>query len=268
MRRLLTIRCEGDMLGASHDSADGTIGIVMVTGGTQTRIGSHRMYEGLAASLARSGYPCLRFDRRGVGDSEGKDPGWRGSGPDLKAAVADFRRGSRALERVIGIGLCDGASALALHGAEAGLQGAVLINPWLVESGSDAPPPAAIRHHYRQRLASVEGWKKLLGGSVSYGKLLKGVGKSFTSAPTDLADEVAASLERNAMPTALILCAGDATAIAASQIWSSKRFEKIRKASAAPYTVESDSHTFARPGDAEALQQACLTAIAALSRRR
>jgi hypothetical protein len=69
------------------------------------------------------------------------------------------------------------------------------------------------------------------------------------------------------MPTALILCAGDATAIAAADVWSSKRFEKIRRASAAPYRVESDSHTFARPGDAEALHQACLTAIAALSRR-
>lgn len=267
MRRLLTIPCAGDMLGATLDQAKGTTGVVIVTGGTQTRIGSHRMFERLAGALARSGYPCLRFDRRGVGDSEGKDPGWRGSGPDIKAAVADFRKGTRALERVIGIGLCDGASALALHGAQAGLQGAVLINPWLVESETDAPPPAAIRHHYRQRLTSVDGWKKLLGGSVSYGKLLKGVGKSFTSAPTDLADEVAAALERNAMPTALILCAGDATAIAASEIWNSRRFEKIRKASAAPYTVESDSHTFARPGDSEALQQACLTAIAALSRR-
>lgn len=267
MRSLLTIRCEGDLLGATLDSADGGTGIVMVTGGTQTRIGSHRMFEQLAASLARSGYPCLRFDRRGVGDSEGKDPGWRRSGPDIAAAVSDFRKGTRALERVIGIGLCDGASALALHGAKAGLQGAVLINPWLVESEADAPPPAAIRHHYRRQLTSIEGWKKLLGGSVSYGKLLKGVGKTFTAAPTDLADEVASSLERGAMPTALILCADDATAIAAADVWSCKRFEKIRKAGAAPYRVESDSHTFARPGDAEALHQACLSAIAGLSRR-
>ena len=267
MRRLLTIRCEGELLGATLDAARGKTGILMVTGGTQTRIGSHRMFEQLAAALASSGYPCLRFDRRGVGDSEGKDPGWRGSGPDIEAAVADFRRGTRALERVIGLGLCDGASAIALHGAKAGLQGAILINPWLVESEADSPPPAAIRHHYRQRLTSLEGWKKLLGGSVSYRKLLKGVSKTLSASPTDLANEVASSLERSAMPTALILCAGDATAIAASDIWSSKRFEKIRKASAALYRVESDSHTFARPGDAEALQQACLTAIAGLSRR-
>ena len=255
------------MLGATLDAARGKTGIVMVTGGTQTRIGSHRMYEQLARSLASSGFPCLRFDRRGVGDSEGQDPGWRGSGPDIKAAVGDFRRSTRALERIIGIGLCDGASAIALHGAAAGLQGAILVNPWLVESETDSPPPAAIRHHYRQRLTSLEGWKKLLSGSVSYGKLLKGVGKTFTTGPTDLADEVASSLERSAMPTALILCAGDATAIGAADVWSSRRFEKIRKASAAPYRVESDSHTFARPGDAEALHQACLTAIATLSRR-
>ena len=255
------------MLGVTLDAANGNVGIVMVTGGTQTRIGSHRMYERLAGALAAAGYSCLRFDRRGVGDSEGEDPGWRGSGPDIKAAAADLKGSSRSIERVIGIGLCDGASALALHGAAAGLHGLILINPWLVETEADAPAPAAVRDHYRKRLTSLEGWKKLLGGAVSYRKLLKGVGSLFSAPPSDLAHEVADAIERDSMPVALILCAGDATAIAAGDVWASKRFEAIRKASAPPLRVESDSHTFARPGDQEALEQACLTALATLSRR-
>ncbi|HEX8528226.1 MAG TPA: hydrolase 1, exosortase A system-associated, partial [Allosphingosinicella sp.] len=71
MRRLLSFDCEGSAIGASLDPAGGETGLLLVTGGTQTRIGSHRMYERLAAALAEAGWPCFRFDRRGVGDSEG-----------------------------------------------------------------------------------------------------------------------------------------------------------------------------------------------------
>jgi exosortase A-associated hydrolase 1 len=267
MRRLLTFSCQGVMLGGSLDAAQGKTGLLLVTGGTQTRIGSHRMFERLAASLAQAGYPCFRYDRRGVGDSGGMDPGWRESGPDLEAAAATFRQEQRHLERIIGFGLCDGASTLAFHAGAAGLQGAILANPWLVESETDAPPAAAIRHHYRSRLLSTDGWKRLLGGTVSYRKILRGLARIATARPSSLGDEVAEALERDRFPVALILSAGDGTAIAASSIWNSKRFERIRTASASLYRIESDSHTFARPGDAEALLQAVRTALTALSRR-
>lgn len=267
MRRLLTITCKGSALGATIDGGQGSIGILFVTGGTQTRIGSHRLFERLAASLAESGYPCFRFDRRGVGDSEGSDPGWRGSAPDIVAAAAAFRRNVRGMDRIIGFGLCDGAGALALFGAEAGLQGAILANPWFVETDADAPPAAAIRSHYKKRLLSAEGWKKALSGAVSYRKLLRGIRKVAAPGESNLADEVAEAIERASMPVALVLAGEDNTAIAAAEIWNSKRFARIRGASAAPYRIESDSHTFAREGDSGALLQACLTALTAMSRR-
>ena len=94
MRRLLSFTCEGAALGGSLDEAGGSTGLLIVTGGSQARIGSHRMFERLAASVAGAGYPCFRFDRRGVGDSEGEDPGYRESGPDLAAAVRAFRAAS------------------------------------------------------------------------------------------------------------------------------------------------------------------------------
>lgn len=260
MRRLLTFSCKGATLGATLDGA-GATGILMVTGGSQTRIGSHRMYEQLAKSLSRHGYAALRFDRRGVGDSEGTDPGFRGSGPDIMAAAAALRAGHPGLERMIGFGLCDGATALALFGRGAGLDGLILVNPWLVEAESGAPPPAAIRRHYRKQLTSRDGWRKLLGGSISLGKLAAGLATLAAPPPAALSEEVARSLG-DAPPASLILAREDATAVAAEVEWNASRFARVRSE---PIYVETDSHTFARPGDADALLDACLQALERLT---
>lgn len=264
MRRLLSFDCESHVLGASLDPADGPTAILFVTGGSQTRIGSHRMFERLAGALAKRGHACFRYDRRGVGDSEGEDPGYRGSGPDIEAAARALRRENPSVDRVIGFGLCDGASALALSGAGAGLHGLILVNPWLVEAEANAPPAAAIRQHYRQRLLSAEGWKKIINGTISYRKLFKGIAKIISPPPSDLAGQIANALGRSGLPAQLVLARGDATAIAAEAEWNSSVFRKIRERNPAPLYLDTDSHTFARPGDMEALLQACLAALTAL----
>jgi exosortase A-associated hydrolase 1 len=254
MRRLLTFPCEGAALGATLDGGSAKVGILMVTGGTQTRVGSHRMSERLAQALGEAGHPCFRFDRRGVGDSGGEDPGFRGSAPDLEAAGDAFRRHAPGVERIIGLGLCDGATALALFGAGAGLDGSVLVNPWLVEAEADQPPPAAIRRHYRQRLLSGRAWRRLLSGDISYRKALSGLRRAAVPAASPLASQVKAALDRSAMPVELILARGDATAIAAEAEWRS--FDR-----GAPRYVETDSHTFAKPGDQAALRLAVEDAL-------
>jgi exosortase A-associated hydrolase 1 len=261
MRRLLSFECEGAALGASLDPADGTTGLLFVTGGTQTRIGSHRMFERLALALARAGWPCLRFDRRGVGDSESEDPDFRGSGPDLAAAAAAFRHEQPQLARLIGFGLCDGASALALHGKAAGLDGYVLVNPWFVEAEAGEPPAAAIKARYKEQLLSLSGWKRLLSGSISYRKLFKGLGRIARRGPSTLAGDIAASLGRARLPAQLILATRDATAIAARTEWSSPAFRSVRAANPEPVTIDSDSHTFSRPGDEAALLAAVKAAL-------
>ena len=264
MRRLLSFDCQGAQLGASLDSAAGTAGLLFVTGGTQTRIGSHRMYERLALALAEAGWPCFRYDRRGVGDSEGEDPDWRGSGPDIAAAAAAFRREQPQLTRLIGFGLCDGASALALHGAAAGLDGYVLVNPWFVEAGSGEPAAAAIKSRYKEQLLSLQGWKRLLSGSVSYRKIFKGLSRIVASRPSTLAGEIAHSLGKARLPAQLVLATRDATAIAAQAEWTSPAFRAVCEANPAPVTIDSDSHTFSRPGDEAALLDAVRQALARL----
>ena len=263
MRRLLSFPCEGADLAASLDGIDGTVGVLMVTGGSQTRIGSHRMYERLAKSLSERGFCCLRFDRRGVGDSAGEDPGFKGSAADLSAAAAAFRKEAPALAHVIGFGLCDGATAIALHGKAAGLDGLVLVNPWLVEASEDAPAAAAVRAHYAKRLTSREGWKKILSGAVNWRKLLKGV-RSATArdAPSPLANETASALRSGGLRSWLVLAEGDATGIAAAHELESAAFNRLIEGRE---TVKTDSHTFAREGDEAALLAATMRALKALS---
>jgi exosortase A-associated hydrolase 1 len=261
MRRLLSFQCDRSALGASLDPADGTTGLLIVTGGTQSRIGSHRMFERLALALARDGWPCFRFDRRGVGDSEGEDRDFKGSGPDLAAAAAAFRGEQSQLTRLIGFGLCDGASALALHGKAAGLDGYVLVNPWFVEAQAGEPPAAAIKSRYKDQLLSLNGWKRLLSGSISYRKALKGLGKIVSTGPSTLAGEIAAAMAKARLPAQLILATRDATAIAAKAEWSSPAFKTVRESNPEPVTIDSDSHTFSRPGDEAALLAAVKGAL-------
>jgi exosortase A-associated hydrolase 1 len=262
MRRLLTFDCQGSALAGSLDAAAGSVGVMIVTGGTQTRIGSHRLFERLGLALSSAGHPCFRFDRRGVGDSDGEDPGWRDSRDDIAAALACFRR-EAGLDRVVGFGLCDGASALALHAAALRLDGLILVNPWFVEAESGEPPAAAVKDHYRKQLTSLAGWKRLLSGSVSFGKLLGGLRRIVSPPPAGLPEALARALSGSGVSAELILARGDATAIGALAEWQTARFAPVRRNP--PVFIESDSHTFARPGDFESLCAACLAALARLS---
>lgn len=261
MRRLLTFPCGDEMLAGSLDEAGGSTGILLVTGGTQTRVGSHRMYEQLAKYLAEHGFPCLRYDRRGVGDSSGEDPDFRDSLLDLCAAVEAFHAHRPGLERVYGFGLCDGATALALHGLEARVDGVILTNPWLVETDACVPAPAAIRSHYRKQLTSLAGWKKLLGGGVNLGKLLKGLRRASAREDRSLADDAAFGLTLGMYNVAVILARDDNTAIAAAAEMKRPSFQGLINWS---IEIDSDSHTFARTGDQEALNHAVLKAVRAL----
>lgn len=267
MRRLIAFPCGDATLAGSVDVGEGAAqGVLLVIGGSQTRVGSHRMYERLANGLAKKGYSCFRFDRRGVGDSSGEDPGFRGSGPDLKAAADAFRREVPGLTRVVGFGLCDGATALALYGDEAGLDGLILANPWLVEAEEGAPAPAAIRAHYRKRLLSWDGWKRLFKGAVNFRKLWGGLRKLFSRRnPESLSNDVAQALLRHRLPTEAILCTGDNTAIAADAEIRAWRYPNLIRAT---QVIETDSHTFARPGDDQMLLTMVETALAELAEER
>jgi exosortase A-associated hydrolase 1 len=175
-RRQFTFDCAGSALAATLDEAPGAAGLLIVTGGNETRAGAFSSQAELAARIATAGHPVLRFDRRGVGDSEGVNMGFRHSAEDIAAALAAFRARCPALERIVAFGNCDAASALMLGGG-GGFDGLVLSNPWTYEDDhADAPPPpAAIRARYAAKLTNPRELVRLLTGKVNLAKLARGL---------------------------------------------------------------------------------------------
>ncbi|HEX8447327.1 MAG TPA: hydrolase 1, exosortase A system-associated [Sphingomonas sp.] len=251
MRAFLSLPCAGADIAATFDDAAGSTGLLIVGGGTEIRAGAHGGMAHLAAAVAAAGWPVLRYDRRGVGDSGGDDPGFAGSGPDIAAAAAALRQRLPAGGRIVGFGLCDGASALALHHADAGMDGLLLANPWVVEPVGDLPPPAAVRAHYAARLMDWRFWKRALTGGVDLRKAARGVASLGATTDTSLSGRIAAALDAGGRPLAILLARGDGTAIAFDDAWNGKTFDALR-ARTEVVRIDSASHTFAA-GDAAML---------------
>ncbi len=259
LRRILTITCESEKMLATCDGPpNAAIGWLFVVGGTQTRVGPHRLYERLATRLSDAGQAVLRFDRRGVGDSTGEDPDYFGSHADIAAAWRALRNEFPNLHQVFGFGLCDGASALALHGRGAELDGAVLANPWVVEPQDDLPPAAAIRGHYRRRLLDPGAWRRLLTGGVDFGKLARGITHCRAREDDQLVQRFAAGL-----PDApqIVLAEGDGTAQAFAAAW--RDLAANTRPAASILRIPTSSHSFADPPAFEALAGALLAYSAA-----
>jgi exosortase A-associated hydrolase 1 len=210
-RRHLTFACGTDTLVATLDEAPGAAGLLLVSGGSEIRSGAFAGQAQLAARIAARGYPVLRYDRRGIADSSGTDPGFRGSVPDIAAALAALRREAPHVTRVVAFGNCDAASALMLAEG-AGCDALVLANPWTFDSDDSAPPPAAIRARYAAKLKDPRELLRLVTGKVSLTKLAGGLARSARrSTPTTLAQEIAQGLARFAGPVRILIAERDRT---------------------------------------------------------
>jgi exosortase A-associated hydrolase 1 len=165
--------CDGDRLIGilTLPDAPSSLGVLIVVGGPQYRVGSHRQFVDLARALTHEGYPTFRFDYRGMGDSEGAMRTFEDVEPDIHAAAQAFRTACPKIERLVAFGLCDAASAV-LMAAERidGLTGMILANPWVRRA--ETLNAAVVRHYYRQRILSAEFWRKFATGRLHFGSAI------------------------------------------------------------------------------------------------
>lgn len=192
--------CAGEhLVGVIHrppraDPARSSLGVVVVVGGPQYRIGSHRQFVHLARDLAAAGHPVLRFDVRGMGDSTGAARGFEHQTEDIAAAVDTLFRAVPGLRSCALWGLCDGASAALMYVADTRdrrVAGLCLANPWARSPQSHAS--TRVRHHYWGRLRSPEFWAKLLRGGVSVRSLTEFTASLKASRRRPRADDMAST---------------------------------------------------------------------------
>ena len=207
--------------------------VVIVVGGPQFRVGSHRQFVLLARFLAEHGIMVLRFDYTGMGYSEGPDKNFYEIDDDISAAVDLIGETNPEIEKIFLWGLCDAASALAFFAyQDQRINGLVLLNPWVRSEESHSK--VLLSEYYSRRLTDWSKWKELLispqkfiQALVSFSQVILSMVKSFFHVKTrtnsgldlsiehrrdDIADAVFQGLTHYSGKVCLILSDNDLTA--------------------------------------------------------
>jgi pimeloyl-ACP methyl ester carboxylesterase len=199
----VSFSCEGFTLrGSLHRpaaSAQADTAIVILNQGPLDRSGAHRLSVKCARRWADHGFPVLRFDARGVGDSEGdwavpedgapikllykniEDGAWT---LDTRAAV-DYVCATTAVRQVVLAGVCGGAVS-ALHAAaqHPAVVGVIMVGmpvrPW-GDIGIDSIVASQVEQEakgYVKKLGKLNAWRRFFTGESDY-RVLWGIGTRY-----------------------------------------------------------------------------------------
>jgi exosortase A-associated hydrolase 1 len=269
--------CQGQcLLGVMHEPVvpARNIIVVMVVGGPQYRVGSHRQFVLMARRFAAAGYPVLRFDYRGMGDSDGEPQGFEYVDADIGAAIDAATNFSPGARGVVLFGLCDAASALLMYASrgDARVLGMLLANPWVRSPAGEAK--AYIRHYYGRRLLQRSFWSKVVSGKVSgiasvksfltqwrRARLVKPEVDDTIRTSGSFIERMAAGFEKMRGPIKILLSERDLTAreFEARCETSARWAELTRRGNVQLTPVPDADHTFS---SAQSLQAAVDTSIA------
>jgi pimeloyl-ACP methyl ester carboxylesterase len=177
---LCALGSEGQLFGlhVQADEVDATRPmIVLFNSGTVHHVGPNRLYVTLAREFAALGFPTVRCDLEGLGDSVQRGTG-RENHPYPDSAVPDARQILHSLRERYGVrsfvlmGLCSGAYTAFQAGLvePALVSELVLINPltwrWVEGDAVDTKHFSAVAH-YKGTMRRLDSWKKLLRGQVN-----------------------------------------------------------------------------------------------------
>lgn len=139
----------------------GNIAVVILNTGIIHRVGFNRMYVTISRALARAGYPVVRFDLSGIGDSDKRNDDLaplQSMLSDLKEVI-DWLQASKSINRVVLMGLCLGADHAAVYAAtDPRVAGVVIMDP------SMPPTLRYFRDYLRNRLLNPRSWFNVLFG--------------------------------------------------------------------------------------------------------
>lgn len=272
----LAFDCAGEAtIGMLHlPERCGAVGVLIIVGGPQYRVGSHRQFVMLARQLAAAGYPVMRFDHRGIGDTGGAAASFEALDIDINAALAEFRAVCPGLSDIVLWGLCDGASAALLYASRnPGVSGLMLANPWAHSEAGQAR--AFVRHYYLRRLLQPSFWRKLGSGRFRltnavrgfFGDLVRasrtGDGRGDSRSVTaPLPARMAQCLDALPCPALLLLSENDLTA---------REFEACLARATPPagqlqrVAIAEADHTFSREIWRRQVGDACIAWLASIA---
>lgn len=171
------------------------IAIVLVPAGLKYHVGPHRFYVDIARALAAIGYTVLRFDPKGLGESDGDIAAAptrdvmstieQGLFVDDLLLVSRHLREHEQFKTIIAGGLCGGAMTAQLAAAREReiIDGLISISPPSTIFSNEAPAAAtmnaAVAHHhfqnYLRKLFSPLAWKRILQGQSDFASIAKTV---------------------------------------------------------------------------------------------
>ena len=248
--------CDEELIGIIHaPEPKNSKGVLIVVGGPQYRVGSHRQFVLLARFLSQHNIPVMRFDYRSMGDSEGDGISFENIDDDIRNAIDTFFSQVKELREIIIWGLCDAASAAMMYAAtDSRVSGLVLVNPWVRTESSIAR--TYLKHYYLSRLFDWHSWGRLLRGNIvqaaqSFSQmLLKGIVSGRSNSPDSevpYTQRMLRGLQSFEGQVLLILSGQDYTAsefkdtVADSKAWS----EVLERKFIAQRELPEANHTFA-----------------------
>lgn len=166
MEQPIVFHCEGsDLLGILNaPETPARRGVVFVVAdGPQYRVGAQRQFVQLCRSMEDAGLAAIRFDYRGMGDSEGIHRGFEHVDDDIRSAVDALLEHVPSVQEIVLWGECDSAAAVLMYAYQDPRITAISVaNPWVRTEEGRAK--TMVKHYYRQRLFDRLFWKKVLAG--------------------------------------------------------------------------------------------------------
>jgi len=245
---------------ATNPEMTAEVGVLILVGGPQYRVGSHRQFTLLARSLGEAGIASFRFDFSGMGDSEGTKREFDETLEDVSVAIDAFLEAVPGVSRLVLWGLCDAASsAMMFAHRHPKVTGMILLNPW-VHSG-DYAPDVKLTYFYRPLFSSRNKWRHLVSGRNKIIPTLMELGRdtlalagnrSFHSSPSSTDDSfvqgMLEGLKQFQHGVLIVLSEDDLTASEFSSLIShdSEWREAISNPAINLNTVLAADHTFSK----------------------